>query len=228
MPNWWLTDLWESDPIQAVSWVMWVIVSITLHELGHGWAALRAGDRTPIDTGHMTWNPLVHMGPFSLIMFALVGIAWGLMPVNPSNFRKKSDNAIVAFAGPAMNLSLWLTCVVLLCLWSAVAYGHWFGGAAAGAIPDRIKDAMVTALAMGAMLNMVLFIFNLMPVPPLDGSRILATWSPAYERLWQFDHARFVALVLFVLAFRYAGGVIFPAAETVTAEVVRAIMRVIT
>lgn len=54
-----------------------VIFSITLHELAHGWAAIWQGDRTPIETGHMTWNPLVHMGWASLLMFAIVGIAWG-------------------------------------------------------------------------------------------------------------------------------------------------------
>ena len=68
-----------------VGWLFWIIASITLHELAHGWAAV-ARRSTPRALGHMTASPMVHMGPMSLIALALVGIAWGAMPVNPQNF----------------------------------------------------------------------------------------------------------------------------------------------
>ena len=77
MDGWWVADMWSESPARLISWVFWVILSVTLHELAHGVAALWQGDRTPEETGHMTWNPLVHMGQWSLIMFVLVGIAWG-------------------------------------------------------------------------------------------------------------------------------------------------------
>ncbi|MBT5381502.1 MAG: site-2 protease family protein, partial [Phycisphaerae bacterium] len=90
-----------------MSWIFWVLLSITLHELAHGWAAIWEGDKTPIETGHMSANPVVHMGRFSLIVFALIGFAWGLMPVRPWRFRHgRLGEAIVAIAGPAMNLAL--------------------------------------------------------------------------------------------------------------------------
>ena len=80
--------VYDSGGLAAVlGWVFWVIFSICLHELAHGWAAIWQGDRTPRETGHMTMNPMVHMGGASLIVFALVGIAWGLMPTDPSRYR---------------------------------------------------------------------------------------------------------------------------------------------
>ena len=88
MNNWWVHQQYYEGGISlVVGWAFWVILSITLHELAHGWAALRQGDTTPRDTGHMTWDPLVHMGGMSLIMFALIGIAWGVMPTDPSRYR---------------------------------------------------------------------------------------------------------------------------------------------
>ncbi len=97
------------DPDQRlfyVSWVITVIFSITLHELAHGLMALRRGDHTPVELGHMTINPLVHMGPFSLAALFFLGIAWGAMPVNPSRLRGKYGEALVALAGPVTNLLL--------------------------------------------------------------------------------------------------------------------------
>ena len=106
MATWWVIEAWEQSPVLLGSWVFWVFFSITLHELGHGWAAMRVGDQTPRLTGHMTWNPIVHMGPVSLVLFALLGLCWGAMPVDPSRFRGKHADAKVAFAGPMMNFSL--------------------------------------------------------------------------------------------------------------------------
>ena len=86
--SWWVHEEFRAGGLVAVlSWAFWVIFSITLHELGHGWAAIRQGDDTPRRFGRMTLNPLVHMGVPSLVMFALIGIAWGAMPVEPSRFR---------------------------------------------------------------------------------------------------------------------------------------------
>jgi Zn-dependent protease len=112
-----VSDLYQENPVALASWVFWVIASIVLHELGHGIAAIRSGDRTPIDTGHMTWNPLVHMGPISLLCFAILGFCWGAMPVDPSRFRGRYDEAKVAAAGPCMNFGLAITCAVLYAVW---------------------------------------------------------------------------------------------------------------
>jgi Zn-dependent protease len=202
--DWWLSSLFQSGGIVLVgSWVLWVVGSIVLHELAHGWMAIRCGDRTPIETGHMTWNPLVHMGQMSLIMFALIGIAWGAMPVDASRFRGRYDDAKVSIAGPLMNLALAVGCVIGAAVW-AVHLAAFF--------PDHVQDNVLVFLDVGAALNIALMLFNLVPVPPLDGSRIVADFVPAYRRLINTEHGAVVALILSILLFMRGGSVIFGAA----------------
>jgi Zn-dependent protease len=202
--DWWLSGLFQTGGIVlAGSWIIWVIGSIVLHELAHGWMAIRCGDRTPIESGHMTWNPLVHMGQMSLIMFALIGIAWGAMPVDPSRFRGRYDDAKVSIAGPLMNLALAVGSVVGAAVW-AVYLSAFF--------PDHVQDNVRVFLSVGAALNIALMLFNLVPVPPLDGSRIVADFVPSYRRLINTEHGAVVALILSILLFMKGGSVIFGAA----------------
>lgn len=190
--GWWVTDLLASNPALLVAQVVWVIGSITLHELAHGWAAIREGDDTPRDTGHMTWNPLVHMGGFSLLMFAIVGIAWGMMPVNPARFRRgRTSEIIVAAAGPAMNLALAAISIVAGALW--LKYGAGAG--------DPLYGNFQIFFIAGGFLNIFLAMFNLLPVPPLDGSRIIAGLSRPYRELISHPNAQLIAMMLFLLLF---------------------------
>jgi Zn-dependent protease len=199
--SWWVTDaLQNGGPVLLGSWILWVIGSIVLHELAHGWAAIRCGDDTPVATGHMTWNPYVHMGPFSLLMFGLIGIAWGQMPVQPLNFRGRYDDAYVAFAGPAMNL--------VLALLTAIAGGMWIV-LAQGNVAPNVYDNTRTFLAIGCSMNIALCLFNLFPVPPLDGSRIVADFVPSYERFIRSEQGAVAALIGFALLFTVAGKHIF-------------------
>lgn len=213
MGGWWLGDLWNSTngQVMAISWVFWVIGSIVLHELSHGWAAIRAGDRTPIYTGHMTWNPLVHMGSMSLIMFALVGIAWGAMPVNPSSFRGKYDDAKVSAAGPAMNLAIALVCLPIAAVW--LAY-QGFGA------PDHIYTNFMIFFSLGAALNIGLMLFNLLPIPPLDGSRIVASFFPAYDRLISNQNVGIAVFIIVILVLQRTGSKFYEAGFMVTGRAI--------
>lgn len=199
--NWWVTSAYESGGIVAVgSIVFWVIFSITLHELSHGWAAVRQGDETPILSGHMTWNPLVHMGTMSLVMFALLGYAWGAMPVNPSRFRSRHGEAIVAASGPAMNFALSFVAALLLVLWVRFAPAH---------VAPHIFDNVLHFLDRGVGLNLFLMLFNLVPLPPLDGSRILGDFWPKYWQLLSNERAVFVAIIVVIIAFQKLAGPVF-------------------
>jgi Zn-dependent protease len=211
--EWWVAVRWNqpNGHVIVISWVFWVIGSIILHELSHGWAAIRAGDRTPIYSGHMTWNPLVHMGHMSLITFALLGIAWGAMPVNPSAFRGRYDDAKVAGAGPAMNLAIAIVCLLIAAVWRA------FGGFG---VPDQVYTNVMIFFTLGTALNIGLMLFNLIPIPPLDGSKIVATFVPSYRRLMDHPHAPIVALIVFLLLFQSVGGKIFSVGFRVTGELV--------
>ena len=196
-----MANIWQSDRFMLVCWIFWVPFSITLHELGHGWAALWEGDDTPKHLNHMTWDPFVHMGGMSWLVFALVGIAWGAMPVNPLRFRHRIyGDAIVSVAGPVMNLGLTLVCGLALAIvtsffWESAGEA-WFRN-------------LGTFLSTGGFLNDALFLFNLVPIPPLDGSRILACFSRPYRHFIGSPHAQQLSMFAFLLLFFVGGRYIF-------------------
>jgi len=215
MQHWWVTDAWEQSPIILLAHVFWVIFSIVLHELAHGWTAIRCGDRTPIETGHMTWNPMVHMGPTSLLLFAIAGIAWGAMPVDPSRFRGRLDNSKVALAGPTMNLVLF---GVALALCAGVKL-------AAHRIDETTAVNLLMFFVTGAYLNLALMLFNLLPVPPLDGWRIASDVSPWYRSLWRSERSPAIGLILFIALFWFGGPKIFDLSADLTLRALDAMMR---
>jgi len=184
------------QPLRFVSILFTVVVSITLHELAHGWAALWQGDDTPRTRGHLTADPLVHMGWFSILLLLTVGIAYGLMPVNPAKFRNRRwGEALVALAGPAMNLLLAALALLVYALW--IRYG------------GLLTDDAVTYLAGNTQrflwwfgtTNLALVILNVLPIPPLDGSTVLASVWPAYDRMIRrtYDPTLFIVALLGVL-----------------------------
>jgi len=162
----------ESDPLFFFSVVVTVIVSITLHELAHGWVAVQLGDDTPIRQKRMTLNPIVHMGMPSIVMLMVVGLAWGAMPINPSRLRGRYGGAWVALAGPASNLLLAGAAGLGLAMWQRL------GGPADSALVGNWRNF----LWIFCFFNIALAMFNLLPAPPLDGSAALGDFVPAYRR----------------------------------------------
>lgn len=200
MGGWWIADQWSglNGPVTVVSWLVWVVVSITLHELAHGWTAVKLGDDTPYRTGHMTWNPMVHMGPYSFVALFLVGIAWGAMPVDPSRLRGKHADTLVTLAGPLMNLGLGLIALIALIFWEPLAGGHIISSITVG---EPLKTNLYIFLKAGAFLNFVLMLFNLLPTPPLDGGRILMNIWPAFRRLMHSENGQWIGLGIFIFFF---------------------------
>lgn len=155
-----------------------VLVSLTLHELGHAYVAWKLGDPTAAEQGRLTLNPLVHLDPLGTLMFGLTALLAGLpfgwarpVPVNPGYFRRPREGmAIVAAAGPLMNFVLALVC------WAIVRHVE---------LGVRASEVMVLAY----VVNVVLGLFNLIPVPPLDGSRIVGILMDraTYARWVQLD-----------------------------------------
>lgn len=184
-----ITTLFD-DPIFFSRIVLLVIFSITIHELAHGWAAIGQGDRTPEKLGHLTWNPLVHMGVESLIFLILTGISWGQMPVNPRSFRNpKWGSIFVSAAGPLSNLCLGIIFIFLLQISLNFSFASFLSP---------------KFLYMGAALNIRLFIFNLLPIPPLDGFHIFSEFFPEFKFLNNSNIGMF-ALVLLSLSNLGAG-----------------------
>ena len=197
--------LLQNDPRQYVAIVIVVIVSIVLHEIAHGLAAVRLGDNTPIESGHMeTLNPLVHMGATSLILLAVVGVAFGAMPINPSRLRGKYAESLVALAGPAANL--------VLAIVATLALGLWFRFSPPDAENPVAANGMMLLEKLGIM-NVALMLFNLLPIPPLDGSRVAANMIPAYRRLLDSGTAQGVMIAIFFALFFGGARLIFNVAE---------------
>jgi Zn-dependent protease len=218
MNGWWVSEYMEAfanGKIILTSWVVWVVVSITLHELAHGWTAIRCGDDIPLRAGHMTFNPLVHIPPMAWIMFALFGFTWGLMPVQPANFRGRYDEAKVAFAGPLMNLLLWILCVVLDAVWLKVGPG--VGGA--------LELNLHTFFYIGAMINLMGFVFNLIPIPPLDGSRIVGDFFPRFNRFWTGNAAVWAGLIFAFLLFTVVGSIAWGISRAISTLVITILAR---
>jgi Zn-dependent protease len=195
----------QKDPRYFFAVVITVVVSICIHELAHGIVAIWLGDRTPIERGHMTLNPAVHLGVFSVICLLLAGIAWGAMPITPSRLRGRYAEALVAAAGPVSN--------VLLSILFLGALGIWlrFDTRISDEMPMQLANIRYLLWVFGAF-NLLLAMFNLLPVPPLDGSAILANFSRAYATMIQAFTMSGASIVLFILVFTVAGNLLTPLA----------------
>jgi Zn-dependent protease len=192
-----------------------VVLSICIHELCHGLVAIWLGDRTPIETGHMTLNPVVHMGGMSLLLLLTAGIAWGAMPINPSRLRGRHARALVALAGPASNVimaALALGALGLMQRWDLDSFG---------VPPSKATQTLRYLLIVFGSVNVTLAIFNLLPVPPLDGSNILADLIPEFGRLMQAMRQGGQATIVFLLIFFFAGRFITPAADSISIHFLR-------
>ncbi len=169
------------DPLYFFRIVVILTLSICLHELGHGVAAISQGDRTPAERGHMTANPVVHMGWPSLMMLCFAGISWGEMPVNPARFKSRKWGDIwVSAAGPLVNLALALLAVIVINLFSAYSV------------------ISLTFFYLFAQINFVLFVFNLLPIPPLDGFHIFSEFFPSLKPLRDGYLGLFGFMILFL------------------------------
>jgi Zn-dependent protease len=196
--------------------VITVVVSICLHELAHGAVAIWLGDRTPIESGHMTLNPAVHMGLFSVIALLVAGIAWGQMPINPERLRGRYGEALVAVAGPVSNVLLALLALTGLALWIRHTGGIIPRGTPGG-------NAQFLLWVFG-FVNFNLALFNLIPIPPLDGSKVLENFSAGYRNLSHQLTTSGASMIVFLVVFSLAGKVTTPLAAKMQKSLVQTIV----
>jgi Zn-dependent protease len=188
-PLFWLRD----DPQLFVAFLIAVIVGITFHEFSHAAVASIQGDQTARSQGRLTLNPLSHLDPLGSIALVLAGIGWGRpVPVTPSNMRNRRFGGImVGLAGPASNFVIALAGVVALRL----AYP----------LADTTFDVpfSLRLLSILVTVNVVLGVFNLLPIPPLDGSTLLSlALPPSRQNIIAFlnQYGIFLLLGLLILA----------------------------
>jgi len=190
-------------------WALPVVFAITVHEVAHGWVARKLGDSTAYRLGRLTLNPIRHIDPIGTIlvpgMLLLIGgivLGWAKpVPVVMRNLRHpRRDMAIVALAGPMANLVMALAwCVVVRV---AVAVLHPGGGIALGFVYMGLA---------GILINLVLMVINLLPIPPLDGGRVVASLIPPRYAGWFTAIERFgLLIVLGLLATGLLGRIVQP------------------
>ncbi len=199
--TWWVHDLLQQGrTVELISWIFWVVFAITLHELAHGWVAIWQGDDTPRRLNRMTLNPLVHMGGMSLLMLAIIGIAWGVMPTDPSKYRwRRKGRAVVAVAGPARNILLAFASLSLLIVWLKI-----------GPTNAAVYNNLAMFLWTGGWLNILLAVFNMLPIPPLDGSSVLSGLSYRCYVWFQNPQAQlFGMFIVLAIFFTGIGSLIF-------------------
>jgi len=183
-----------------------LLFSVIAHEIAHGWAALRQGDRTALDAGRLTWNPKPHIDPFFTVLLPMVIILGSLaaggrmmvfggakpVPVDPRNYRHpRRGDIIVSLAGVATNAVIVVACVILFAL----------TGMLGRAVPALLATlGVVQALCtIGVELNTLLIAFNLLPIPPLDGSHVFKYLLPRPLAVQYVRFGRYGLVVLIAL-----------------------------
>jgi Zn-dependent protease len=193
------------DPKRAVLLFVPLILSLAVHEFAHAWSAYKLGDDTAKQAGRLTLNPLAHADLIGTIIFPLLGVPFGWakpVPVDPRRFRRDirmgTGMAITASAGPIANVIL---AVLVTTVFALVArFAPEFLQADNG-----VRELLVTAI----FLNVNLALFNLIPIPPLDGSRIVDgfmpfRFRPQWERIMAFSP--FLLVAVFIFAGRIIAG----------------------
>jgi Zn-dependent protease len=183
----------ENWLLEKLLLVIPLVLSLSVHEWAHAYSAFRLGDDTALRLGRMTLNPMSHIDPIGTLLFPMLGIPFGWakpVPVNPARFNRKmrvrTGMMITAAAGPFSNLVLAFLCVVLLGLLMRFSVKN---------------EALEWLLGNGFLLNVALALFNMLPIPPLDGGRVADGMMPNllrpfWERFAQYGPLALLALIV--------------------------------
>lgn len=193
-----------SDPAVALAWVAAIVVAITIHEFSHALVAKLQGDSTADLEGRVTLNPLSHVDPMGFLVLVLFGFGWGKpVPFNPYNLKaKRWGPSLVSLAGPASNLLGLVFFGIIMRL--VLQFAN---------LPA--DNLLLTFLALLVQFNVVLMLFNLLPIPPLDGSKLLTLLPQQFAGLVENIQRYGFVILLFIIVFgQPVLGPIFQAVES--------------
>ncbi|MBQ9657545.1 MAG: site-2 protease family protein [Clostridia bacterium] len=201
-----------------------VLLAITVHEFGHAFAAYKFGDDTPLKQGRISLNPFDHIDPVGIAMLLFAHIGWGKpVQVNPRNYNRnisvaKAD-AIVSFAGPLMNFITAILFTIIYCaIFKFVPYSFFI---------NKIGVIILSIINYIVVINIGLGIFNLIPLPPLDGSKIIVPFLPTNAQRWlEQNEQLFYIMFLALWITGIAGKMISPLISELTLLIFKLCMRI--
>ena len=191
-----------------------VLLAITVHEFGHAFAAYKLGDDTPVQQGRLTLNPLDHIDPLGIAMLLFAHIGWGKpVQVDPRNYNRnisvEKADAIVSFAGPLMNF---ITAIIFAFIYCAIV------NFASNAFFISNIGYIITSIVLSIItMNVGLGVFNMIPLPPLDGSKIFLPILPRNAKIWFIQNEQmfyFIFLAIWITGI--AGRLISPIIGQIT------------
>lgn len=182
-----------------------VIIAIAFHEYAHAWMADRLGDETPRMQGRLTLNPLKHLDPVGSILLLFAGFGWGKpVQINSRNFNRNvsmsKGEALVSLAGPVMNF--------ILAIIFAIILGVVYMFAPSSFLTTTIGGVVYILLQECVLINIGLGVFNLLPLPPLDGSKIFINLFPYNARRWIMEHEQIFYYAFLIIWITGLAGII--------------------
>ncbi|MCL2677589.1 MAG: site-2 protease family protein [Clostridiales bacterium] len=205
------------DLYDLLMWASAVILALTFHEFSHAQSAFWLGDPTAQRMGRLTLNPIKHLDPIGAVMLLFFHFGWAkAVPFNPLYFRmrdKRKAIMLVSLAGPVSNL---LFALVSVFLWAIMVKIKFLYGAGWSGFAQNTLGGFVTFLGYLCHINIILAVFNLLPIPPLDGSKVMVSFLPWRwaEQYYQYERYGFLILIILIFTGLF-GMIISPAVKIV-------------
>ena len=193
----WLVSSGTAGILNLLLTIPGVLIAITFHEFAHAWMAVKLGDNTPKAQGRLSLNPFSHMDPIGFVFLIVAGFGWGKpVEIDPRNFNGKYSlskaEAIVAAAGPIMNFILAFVFMILY-------YALFVATNALGALSLQWQQIINYMLIYIVSINIGLGVFNLIPLPPLDGSKVLMHFLPSKGKEWFYNNQHIFYIVFLLI-----------------------------
>jgi Zn-dependent protease len=193
---WSISTMTTGDWLSILLTLPAVIIAITFHEFAHAWMANKLGDTTPRNQGRLTLNPLAHLDPVGMILLMFAHVGWGKpVEINPNNFTSNKSRstceALVSLAGPVMNFIL-----AIIFSFAYVLINHFASSAFLYSTAGEIIGLLII---LTITVNIGLGVFNLIPLPPLDGEKIFRHILPYRAQAWLDRNAQILNMIFIVL-----------------------------
>ena len=193
----WLVNSGTTGILSLLLTIPGVLIAITFHEFAHAWMAVKLGDDTPKVQGRLSLNPFSHMDPIGFVFLIVAGFGWGKpVEIDSRNFNGKYSlskaEAIVAAAGPIMNF-------ILAFVFMIIYYSLFVATNALGALTMQWQQIIKYILIYIVSINIGLGVFNLIPLPPLDGSKVLMYFLPSKGKEWFYNNQHIFYIVFLLI-----------------------------